>query len=77
MENKNRDDMVNLLKEIKKNSTEIKRLLELVVQQRESLDELTKTLDITVNNATQTERDLATEIDYLFDSIDDIVSFNF
>lgn len=77
MENKNRDDMVNLLKEIKKNSIEIKRLLELVVQQRENLDKLAKVLDITVNNATQTERDLATEVDYLFDSIGDIVSSNF
>ena len=77
MENKNRDDMVNLLKEIKKNSIEIKRLLELVVQQRENLDKLAKAFDITVDNATQTERDLATEVYYLFDSIDDIVSSDF
>lgn len=73
----NREQIEFLLREIKKNSTEIKSLLELVIQQREGLDKLAKTLDVTVNNATQTERDLATEVDDLFDSIDDIVSSNF
>ena len=77
MKNKDREQVVILLKEIKKNSTEIKRLLELVLQQREGLDKLAKAFDITVDNATQTDRDLATEVDDLFDSIDDIVSSNF
>lgn len=77
MKNKDREQVVILLKEIKKNSTEIKRLLELVLQQREGLDKLAKAFDITVDNATQTERELAYEVDNLFDIIDDIVSSNF
>lgn len=73
----NREQVTTLLEEIKKDATEIKRLLDLIIQRREDFSDLTEKLGITVNNATETERDLAIEVSNLLDSIEDTVIANF
>lgn len=76
MEN-NREQVTVLLEEINKDATEIKRLLDLVIQKREDFSNLTEKLGITVNNATETEKELAIKASDLIDSIEDTVIANF